>query len=74
MNKLYRSRTDSKLTGLCGGLAAYFGIDATIVRLAMVVGGLFSLGTVLMIYIIAAIVVPKEPGIEGFYSDNPYRY
>ncbi|MCQ6562422.1 PspC domain-containing protein [Paenibacillus mendelii] len=74
MNKLYRSRTDSKLTGLCGGLAAYFGIDSTIVRLAMVIGGVFSLGTVLMIYIIAAIVIPKEPGIEGFYKDNPYHY
>jgi len=69
MNKLYRSRTDNKLTGLCGGLAQYFNIDATIIRLLAVVAAFFSLGSVVMIYVIAAIIVPKESEFTNFLSD-----
>jgi len=69
MNKLYRSRTDNKLTGLCGGLAQYFNIDATIIRLMAVIAAFFSLGSVVMIYVIAAIIVPKESEFTNFLSD-----
>jgi phage shock protein PspC (stress-responsive transcriptional regulator) len=57
MKKLYKSETDKKLCGVCGGIAEYFGIDSTIVRLALV---LFfcAFGSGLLIYIIAAIVMP----------------
>ena len=67
MRKLYRSATDSKLTGLCGGFAEYFGIDATIVRIALVAGTLFSGGGVLLVYFLCSLVVPKPP-VTGFYD------
>lgn len=58
--KLYRSRTDKKIWGVCGGLANYFDIDPTIVRIVAVASLLAgTLG--FWIYIIMAIVVPKEP-------------
>jgi len=57
--KLYRSRTDRKIWGVCGGLAQYFDIDPTIVRMIFFVSLLCgTLG--FWIYIIMAIVVPNE--------------
>jgi len=57
--KLYRSKTDRKIWGVCGGLANYFHIDPTIARL-IAVASLF-VGTLgFWIYIIMAIVVPVE--------------
>lgn len=58
--KLYRSRTDKKIAGVCGGIGQYFGIDSTVIRLVFV---LFCLagGSGLLVYIIAAIVMPDEP-------------
>ena len=61
MNKLYRSRTDSKLTGLCGGIAESLGIDATIVRLLVVFAACVSFGSVAFVYFLACLVVPKAP-------------
>jgi phage shock protein C len=58
--KLYRSRTDRKLWGVCGGLAAYFDIDPTIVRV-VAVASLFAGSLGFWIYIIMAIIVPVEP-------------
>lgn len=57
--KLYKSQTDRKIFGVCGGLAEYFGIDPTIIRLiwALLV---FCAGTGLLAYIIAALVLPNE--------------
>ena len=57
--KLYRSRTDRKIWGVCGGLAKYFDIDPTIVRviaLASILVG--TLG--IWVYIIMALIVPLE--------------
>ena len=58
--KLYRSSTDKKLCGVCGGLAKYFSVDATIIRLALVLFCLFG-GGGLLAYIICALVIPEEP-------------
>ena len=57
--KLYKSSTDKKLAGVCGGIAEYFNIDSTLVRLGWV---LFSLlgGSGLLAYIIAAIIMPDR--------------
>lgn len=57
--KLYKSNTDRKISGVCGGIAEYFEIDSTIVRLAWV---LFTLagGSGLLAYIVAAIVMPES--------------
>jgi phage shock protein C len=58
--KLYRSRSDRRLAGVCGGLATYFNIDATLIRLLFILGLLFVGGT-LLAYIILMIVIPEEP-------------
>lgn len=58
--KLYRSRTDKKLCGVCGGIAEYFDIDSTIIRLIVVV--LALMGCVgLVAYLIAALIIPNNP-------------
>ena len=58
--RLYKSATDKKIAGVCGGIAEYFNIDSTLVRLGWV---LFSLlgGSGLLAYIIAALVIPDRP-------------
>lgn len=58
MKKLYKSVNDRKLCGVCGGIAEYFGIDSTLVRLIFVLVGLASAGTALLFYLIAAVVMP----------------
>ena len=57
--KRYRSRSDRMIWGVCGGLAKYFGIDATIVRIITVLL-VFATGLGILAYIILAIVVPLE--------------
>ena len=59
MKRLYRSEMNKMVGGVCGGLAEYFGIDATIVRLATAFLMLASFGTVLLAYLIALIIIPK---------------
>jgi len=59
--KLYRSRTDKMVAGVCGGLAAYFNIDATIIRLIFAALIVFGVGAPLLIYLILAVVMPLEP-------------
>ena len=59
--KLYKSRSDKKMSGVCGGLAKYFGISSTVIRLLFVVTFLAGWGTSLLIYIGLAIILDKEP-------------
>ena len=61
--RLTRSRTDRRIAGVCGGLAAYSGIDANVVRLAMVVLALLG-GSGVVLYLVAWAIVPKED-IDG---------
>ena len=58
--KLYRLTTDKKVFGVCGGLAEYFNVDPTIVRLICVLA-VFCVGGGLLAYIIAALVMPAKP-------------
>ena len=58
--RLYRSRTDRVIGGVCGGLAQFFTIDATIIRLLFVFAVLFG-GTSLLVYLVMLLVVPEEP-------------
>ncbi|MFW6287534.1 MAG: PspC domain-containing protein, partial [bacterium] len=70
--KIYRSRKDRMLGGVCGGIADYFNIDTTIVRLAAVLL-LFAEGIGLILYIIAWIVIPERPisrEKENTYSNS----
>lgn len=72
MKKLFRSETDKKLTGLCGGLARYFNLDTTLVRLLVAAAAFFSFGTVAFLYIVASIVIPKET--FSSYTDSFDHY
>ncbi|MCZ8522854.1 MULTISPECIES: PspC domain-containing protein [Paenibacillus] len=65
MTKLYRSRTDRKITGLCGGLGDVMNVDPTLLRLTVVVTTLFTGGAVIPLYFIAALVIPTEPWTGG---------
>lgn len=67
--KLYKSVTDKKIAGVCGGIAKYFDIDSTLVRLALVLLFLCC-GFGLLAYIIAAIVIPKESDVAGSDSGD----
>ena len=58
--RLYRSRTDRMLGGVCGGIAEYFGVDPTLIRLLAVVL-IVAGGAAIIAYIIAWIVIPEEP-------------
>ena len=57
--KLYRSKTDKKLCGVCGGLAEYLNVDPTVIRLIWVFATFF-IGCGLLAYIIAALIVPEK--------------
>ncbi|PZE21194.1 PspC domain-containing protein [Paenibacillus xerothermodurans] len=65
MSKLYRSRTDRYISGLCGGISEKLGIDSIWIRLLVVITTFFSGGIVIPLYFLAVIVVPKEPFIAG---------
>ncbi len=58
--KLYKSSTDKKIVGVCGGIAEYFNIDSTLVRLGWVVFCALG-GSGLLAYIIAALIMPDRP-------------
>ncbi|ADH61123.1 phage shock protein C, PspC [Thermoanaerobacter mathranii subsp. mathranii str. A3] len=58
--KLYRSRTQRMIGGVCGGIAEYFNIDPTIIRLIWAFLIIFC-GTGLLAYLIAWIIIPEEP-------------
>ncbi|MDX1671709.1 MAG: PspC domain-containing protein [Balneolaceae bacterium] len=59
--RLYKSRTDKKWAGVCGGLAKYFGISSTVIRLLFIVTFFAGSGTSLLVYIALAIALDKEP-------------
>ncbi|HWQ45437.1 MAG TPA: PspC domain-containing protein [Longilinea sp.] len=67
--RLYRSRNERMLGGVCGGLAEYLAIDPTIVRLLFVLLVFpLTFGTIIIVYLILLIVVPEEPELP---SNNP---
>lgn len=54
--RLFKSRTDRKICGVCGGLAEYIKIDPTVIRLLWIIFGCMGVG--IIAYIAAAIVIP----------------
>jgi len=62
--KLYRSRSDRMLGGVCGGLANYLGVDVTIVRLIAVATILLP-GPSIIAYLLAWIIMPEEPWVAA---------
>jgi phage shock protein C len=64
--RLYRSRSNRILSGVCGGIAEYYGADPTAVRLLTVVIALFTaLVPVFLLYLVAAVLVPVRTGADG---------
>lgn len=57
--RLVRSREDRWLAGVCGGLAAYLGVDANLVRLLVVVGTVLGFGTLVVAYLAAWVLIPE---------------
>lgn len=58
--KLYKSRNNRVISGVCGGIGEYFNIDPTIIRLLWVIL-IFCFGTGILAYIIAALIIPEMP-------------
>ncbi|HEY4725167.1 MAG TPA: PspC domain-containing protein [Actinomycetota bacterium] len=58
--KLYRSKTNRQVAGVCGGLAEYFNLDVTLIRVLFVLLAVLG-GSGLVIYVAMWIIVPKEP-------------
>ena len=59
-SRLYRATSDKKIAGICGGLAEYFGVDSTLVRLLVAAGTIFSGGLGLLAYLVAWIIMPRD--------------
>ena len=60
--KLYKSNDNKMIDGVCGGIAEYFGIDPTIIRLAWAIFCLMG-GSGILAYILAAVIIPSNPEI-----------
>ncbi len=60
-NRLYRSRADRMVAGVCGGLGEYFGIDPTLARLFFVIAAIFTGGLMILVYLVMILVIPAEP-------------
>ena len=58
--KLYRSLSDKKLAGVCGGIAEYFGLDSTLIRVGWAIVSLFA-GAGVLAYIVCALIIPEKP-------------
>lgn len=61
MKRLYRTKKDRILGGVCGGMGVYFNIDPNLVRLIWVILGFTGLGIIL--YVVACCIVPEESNI-----------
>ncbi len=64
MKKLYKSQTDRYICGVCGGLGEYFGVDSTVFRLLLAALTVMG-GSGILLYIVMAIIMPKDPDIIG---------
>lgn len=69
--RLYKSATDKKIFGVCGGIAEYFDIDSTWVRLIMALL-ILCMGSGLLVYIVAALVMPEANSKRKDVVDAEY--
>ena len=59
MKRLTKSRTDSMIAGVCGGIAEYFDIDPTLVRAGYLIFTFLGAGSPVILYILLAIILPE---------------
>jgi len=58
--RLVRRRDDRMVAGVCSGVAAYLGVDVTLVRLVTVLGAIFGFGTFIVAYLVGWVLIPEE--------------
>jgi len=63
MKRLYRSKTDRMIAGICGGLGEYWNVDPTLIRLGMVALLFVTGGGLAIAYIAGAIIIPEKSGV-----------
>lgn len=63
VKKMYKSRKDKKIDGVCGGLAKYLGVSSTIVRLIFIIATFMGYGSPILLYFGLSIALPKEPQV-----------
>jgi len=68
--RLVRSTDDRWVAGICGGLAEFTGLDATLIRVVLVVATVLGAGSLIVIYLICWLLIPQAPGAgtDGFRS------
>ncbi|MBW9150275.1 PspC domain-containing protein [Clostridium sp. CM028] len=71
--KLYKSTTDKQIDGVCGGIAEYFDIDATVIRLAWVLLTLIY-GIGILFYIICCVVLPVNHNNTHYDDDDTIQF
>ncbi|MCH9621413.1 MAG: hypothetical protein S4CHLAM20_08330 [Chlamydiia bacterium] len=59
--KLYRSRKDRRVSGICGGLGKFFKLDSNILRLILVVVTFMTAFIPIVLYIVGTYIIPEEP-------------
>ncbi len=69
--RLYKSRVERKLFGVCGGIATYANVDPTIIRILFVVAAFASFGFMILLYVAMAIIVPNEPLVQPAAPSAP---
>ncbi|MBP9695115.1 MAG: PspC domain-containing protein [Candidatus Magasanikbacteria bacterium] len=61
MKRFYRSKIDRRISGICGGIGAYFNVDSNLIRLGFILLAIMTGGAPAILgYIIAAIIIPEE--------------
>lgn len=61
MKRLYRSKKERRIAGICGGIAEYFDVDPTLVRLIMILILIFTgFVPMIIVYLIAWVIIPEE--------------
>ncbi|MBQ2879581.1 MAG: PspC domain-containing protein [Anaerotignum sp.] len=69
--KLYRSTSQVKISGVCGGIAEYFGTDVTIIRLIWALGTMMNFFVGIVAYVACVFIIPQDPGcIDVDYNEK----
>lgn len=71
--RLTKSRTNVVLTGTLGGIAEYFGVDSTIIRLIYVLIVFAGFGSPILLYIVMALLIPSADRRDDYGRKNPYH-
>lgn len=74
MNKMYRTKNDRIIAGVCGGLGKYTDIDSNLIRILYILLTFCSAGAMLIVYICACLLIPDESDMRQEIMDAEYRF